>query len=375
MQSHQIPPADPGRPAPAGASERDQSLWGWVGIAANRNSGIGRGLRSVHRLVAALRRVGLGAEIAWTPEARAALVSHSAADPRCRCLIAVGGDGTVSALINEGPSVPLTVLPAGTENLVAQHFSLGRDPKVLAGLIAAGRPVRVDLGRAAERRFLLMVGFGFDADIVTRHHQARVSRLGLIRPTSRLAYVRPILQSSLSYRFPRISVRIADPGTQEVMTGTTVFIFNMPRYALGLPFAPTAREDDGWLDLVVFRDPGPLQALYYLWKVFRGTHLDQPGVFHRRVKKLVVTADEPIPVQIDGDPGGYVLPADLAPRESPIDAAGESQPGDSGGIGHAADSAAGWTVEVLPAALDVIAPTDCRTRPTRVPLASEGLAR
>jgi len=314
-------------------------------------------LRAVHRLVAALRRVGLGAEIAWTPEARAALVSHAAADPRCRCLIAVGGDGTVSALINEMPSVPLTVMPAGTENLVAQHFGLGRDPKVLAGLIAAGRPVRVDLGRAAERRFLLMAGFGFDADVVTRHHQARVSRLGLIRPTSRLAYVQPILQSSLTYRFPRISVRIADPGAQEVITGTTVFIFNMPRYALGLPFAPTAREDDGWLDLVVFRDPGPLQALYYIWKVLRGTHLDQPGVFHRRVKKLVVTADEPIPVQIDGDPGGYVLPADGAPRESPIDAA------------------AGWTVDVLPAALAVIAPTDHRTRPTRVPLASEGIAR
>ena len=109
-------------------------------------------------------------------------------------------------------------------------------------------------------------------------------------------------------------MRIADAGAEEVLTGTTVFIFNMPRYALGLPFAPTAREDDGWLDLVIFRDPGPFQALYYLWKVFRGTHLDQPGVFHRRVKKLVVTADEPIPVQIDGDPGGYVLPPSGAPR-------------------------------------------------------------
>ena len=178
VQSDQIPPANPGRPAPAKASEPDHGLRGWVGIVANRNSGIGRGLRSVHRLVAALRRVGLSAEIAWTPEARAALVSQSAADPRCRCLVAVGGDGTVSALINEGPIVPLTVFPAGTENLVAQHFGLGRDPKVLAGLIAAGRPVRVDLARAAERRFLLMAGFGFDGDIVTRHHQARRFPLG-----------------------------------------------------------------------------------------------------------------------------------------------------------------------------------------------------
>jgi len=344
---------------------------------ANRNSGIGRGLRSVHRLVAALGQVGLRAEIAWTPEARAALVSQSAADPRCRCLVAVGGDGTVSALINEGLSVPLTVFPAGTENLVAQHLGLGRDPKVLAGLIAGSRPVRVDLAQAAQRRFLLMAGLGFDGDVVTRHHQARVSRLGLIRPTSRLAYVEPILRSSLSYRFPSITVRIADPGAEEVLIGTTVFIFNMPRYALGLPFAPTAQEDDGWLDLVIFRNPGPFQALYYVWKVVRGTHLHQPGVFHRRVKKLVVTADEPIPVQIDGDPAGYVLPSSGAPppRKSPINPGGASDPGDSDSAGHAADSAAGWTVEVLPAVLDVIAPADRRTRLTQVPLVSDGNAR
>jgi len=362
---------------PAKVSERDHGLRGWVGIVANRNSGFGWGLRSVRRLVTALARVGLSAEIAWTPEERAALVSQSAADPRCRCLVAVGGDGTVSALINEGPSVPLTVFPAGTENLVAQHFGLGRDPKVLAGLIAAGRSIRVDLGRAADRRFLLMAGFGFDGDIVTRHHQARVSRLGLIRPTHRLAYVQPILQSSLSYRFPSISVRIADPGAQEVLTGTTVFIFNAPLYALGLPFAPTARDDDGWLDVVVFRDPGPFQALYYLWKVFCGTHLDEPGVFHRRVKKLVVTADVPIPVQVDGDPGGYLLPPGGAPPpwKSPIDRDGESDLGDSIGAGHAADPASGWVVEVIPAVLDVIAHTDRRVRPTRVPLASDGIAR
>ncbi len=107
-------------------------------------------------------------------------------------------------------------------------------------------------------------------------------------------------------------MRIDNDGAEEVLSGTTVLVFNLPRYALGLPFAPEARDDDGWLDLVVFREPGPFQALYYLWKVLLGSHLDDPGVFHRRVKKVVVTADHPIPVQLDGDPGGYVLPQNSA---------------------------------------------------------------
>jgi diacylglycerol kinase (ATP) len=350
---------------------------GFVGIAANQNSGIGRGVRLVERLVVALRRVGLGAEIAWTPEARAALVRRSAGEPRCRCLVAVGGDGTVSALLNERPSVPMTVFPAGTENLVAHHFGLGHDPKVLASTIAGCPPLRIDLGLAHGRRFVLMAGFGFDGDVVTRHHQTRVTRGGLIRPTHRLAYVEPILRSSLSYRFPKISVRIEDPGAQEVVTGTTVFVFNVPRYALGLPFAPTARDDDGWLDLVVFRDPGPFQAVCYLWMVLRGTHLDQPGVFHRRVKKVVVTADQPIPVQIDGDPAGYVLPQNVGPPSpsSAVDRDRETVAGDSAGASHAPLSAAGWTIEVLPGALEFIAPAERRSRSTRVALAKGGSAR
>jgi diacylglycerol kinase family enzyme len=245
------------------------------------------------------------------------------------------------------------VLPAGTENLVARHFGLSRDPRRLAATIAAGRASRVDVGQAAGRRFLLMAGFGFDAEIVTRHHQARVSRTGRVRPTHRIAYVHPILRSSWTYRFPTISVQVLDPGAEELIRGTTVFVFNLPRYALGLPFAPIARDDDGWLDLVVFRNPGPLQALCYLCKVFCGIHLDDPSVFHRRVRKLVVTADEPIPVQLDGDPGGYLLPL-----------------GDSTTAAHPQ----GWTIRVLPSALTVLTPPDGDGRARCAPLASEDVA-
>src|SRR5262249_12393446 len=161
---------------------------------------------------------------------------------------------------------------------IARHFGLRRDPRTLAETIAVPRSTAVDVGQAAGRRFLLMAGFGFDADVVTRHHRTRLSRSGRVRPTHRMAYVEPILRSSFSYRFPTITVRVLDPGAEELIRGTTVLVFNLPRYALGLPFAPVAREDDGWLDLVVFRDPGPFQALWYLWKVFCGVHLDDPSV-------------------------------------------------------------------------------------------------
>jgi diacylglycerol kinase (ATP) len=308
----------------------------WVGIVANQNSGIGRARQRVTQLMLALAHAGLHGEVAWTTEDRTKLVRRAEVDPACQCLVAVGGDGTVSALLNERPNVPVSVFPAGTENLVAQQFGLRRDPHALARIIAHGQPRRVDLGSAGGRRFLLMVGFGFDGDIVSRHHRARLSRLGRIRPTSRLAYVLPVLRSSFSYTFPTINVRIENQGVPEVLSGTTVFIFNAPRYALGLPFVPAARDDDGWLDVLIFRDPGPFKALYYLWKVLWGTHLNLPSVFHRRVKSALVTADGTVPVQIDGDPGGYLQKtADAPPADGTADR---------------------WTVEIVPQAIEVYAP-------------------
>lgn len=342
LPGHVIDPGDLTGPADSAPSGH------WVGIVANRGSGTGGGGALVRKLGRELAKAGLRSEIAWTLEERRALVTEATPESGCRCLVAAGGDGTVGALINEQPGVPITVLPAGTENLGARHFGLRRNPAWLARTIATGHVLKADVGVAAGRRFLLMCGFGFDGDVVTRHHRARVSRSGRVKPTHRAAYVEPILRASLFYRFPPITVTIEDSEQPEVLCGTTVFVFNLPRYALNLPFAPQAREDDGLLDVVVFRDPGPFQALYYLWRVFRGNHLEHPGVAHRRVRRVTVESESSIPVQIDGDPGGFLGP------EAPAPAAGESR---SERPGHGR-----WTIEALPGAIGVLVPSRSPTR-------------
>ena len=57
-------------------------------------------------------------------------------------------------------------------------------------------------------------------------------------------------------------------------------------------------------------------------------------------RKLVVTADDPIPVQIDGDPGGYVLP-ETTPRGIPVARRCWTASGSLGRV--VAGSAIGWT--------------------------------
>lgn len=301
----------------------------WVGIVANVHSGRGRGRQRVERLARRLERLGFGVMIAWTPEDREALVVRSASDAGCRCLVAAGGDGTVAALVNERPSRPITVLPAGTENLFARHFGMTGRPEDVAETIACGRVATIDVGQTDGRRFALMAGIGFDADVVTRHHAARLGHAGAMRTTRRAAYVEPVLRASLGYRFPALHIRAEGPGGIEDLAGTTAFVFNLPRYALGLPIAPTALGDDGLLDLIVFRDAGPLRALHYLWMVFRGLHLRRDGVWHRKVARVSIASDQSVPVQLDGDPGGSVSAGGPTPT---------------------------WTARVLPAAVGVMVP-------------------
>ncbi len=297
----------------------------WVGVAANASSGRGRGRQRVDQLVNSLHRLGLETRVAWSPEARAEMVIDSDDDPSCRCLVAAGGDGTVAALINECPKKPITVLPAGTENLFAGHFQVRHSPAEVAQTIALGRILPMDLGLSVGRRFALMAGIGFDAEVVSRHHAARVGKAGRMRPTNRAAYVEPVLRASFEYQFPSLSITT---NTGETLVGTTAFAFNLPRYALGLPIAPAAKGDDGLLDLVVFREPGPFQALHYLWMIFRGLHLHRDGITHRRISRMEITSAKTVPVQLDGDPGGVVT-------------GGSTEP---------------WTIEVLPGAVSVMVP-------------------
>jgi diacylglycerol kinase family enzyme len=146
-----------------------------------------------------------------------------------------------------------------------------------------------------------------------------------------------VLSASLTYRFPPLEVTYTEHGRVDTLIGTSVFIFNLPRYALGLPFAPSARGDDGLLDLVVFRNGGPWNALRYLWLVWLGRHLKEPGVHHRRVSRVTISCPESVPFQLDGDPGGVLRPA---------------------------SSGSALTVEVLPRAIDVLVPARRSERAT-----------
>jgi diacylglycerol kinase family enzyme len=65
---------------------------------------------------------------------------------------------------------------------------------------------------------------------------------------------------------------------------------------------PDASLDDGRLDVVFTGDRSKLGFVRGLTKVFKGTHVDEPGFELMRAREITFTADRPFAAFADGDP-------------------------------------------------------------------------
>jgi diacylglycerol kinase family enzyme len=268
----------------------------WVAIQRNPLSGSGR-RRPLLEFMASLRRRGLRPRLYSDRGRLDRALSNPELRPMLHGVVAAGGDGTVLDLINRHPGVPVGILPLGTENLLARQFRIPRDGAGAAAVVAHGRLQPLDLGRIGARRFAIMASFGFDAEVIHRAHARRSGHI------TRMHYFQPICSALRSYKYPEIRV-FADDGPQPV-AGKLVIVANLPAYALRLGLAPTARGDDGLLDVRVFQRGSTFDMLRYVWLVAMGRHETLPDVTSLRVRRIRLDSYVPIPVQADGDPAGY----------------------------------------------------------------------
>jgi diacylglycerol kinase (ATP) len=237
------------------------------------------------------------------------LAEFKMGDGTLRAVVAAGGDGTVGLAVNRTPvGTPISILPLGTENLLASYLDAPADPERLANTLAHGRLVQLDAGEANGRVFLLMAGCGFDAEVVRRMHAQRIGHI------SHLSYLRPILDSISSYPYPEVCIHLLESAgaatAQSVVRAKWVFVVNLPRYARGLRLVPQADGADGLLDVCTFREGSLLNGLIYLAGVIAGQHQSWEGCMTAQVRALRMEADQPVPLQLDGDPAGH-LPVDI----------------------------------------------------------------
>lgn len=288
-------------PAPVNEHERGAVAAGRdVVIFANPYSGARENRTLVAKLEAALRQRGLEPRVIWELGALKAAAGEAGFSGECRAIIAAGGDGTVSAVINQHIGAPVAVLPLGTENLFAMNFGFTDDITALAERVAAGKTTTIDLGRRGDEYFSVVLSAGFDGDVAHRLARWRQREKDLKR-VRRHTYLRPIAVSVLKYNYPMMEL-VADGVTHR---GSLVMIFNQPQYGFGFKLAPQANPADGKLDYLVFHRPGRVRLAMYWLSLLRQKHLERSDVTHGTAKKLELRSEQPVPMEMDGEPCGF----------------------------------------------------------------------
>ena len=234
----------------------------------------------------------------------------------------LGGDGTTRAVAVAlaGTRTPMGLLPKGTGNLLARNLDIpvGADLVPALRVACSGRnkavdvawleldpaeePATDDSGQAKEpvegppvqrHPFLVMAGMGFDAEIMggtSEEFKARVGWSAYFVTGFRKLFVK------------RFRVRWSIDGrVQDPVLARTILVCNCGTLQGGIQLVPSGRVDDGLLDGVVIAPKTLIGWGSIALRVLGRSEKDGNELIRTTGSVYTVDADEPHPVQVDGD--------------------------------------------------------------------------
>lgn len=230
-------------------------------------------------------------------------------------VIAVGGDGSIhhvfrgliEAADSFGVDPTLGILPVGTGNDLARMLRLPREWEASLELLVGGSDRRIDFGSvlwegpddAGSRPFINVAGIGLDAE-------AALLAVKLKPYIGNLCYTVSPAISVWTFQRPDCTLTIdGGNGTGGVWHGKMLLasIANGKWVGGGITISPSARVEDGMLDLCLLKDMNSFRALRVLPKAVRGLHESEPGVeAHQFRESVIVEAGAPLPIHLDGEP-------------------------------------------------------------------------
>lgn len=227
-------------------------------------------------------------------------LARAAVESGADAVIVAGGDGTLNEAVQglAGSETALGYVPYGTVNVWAREMRLPLQAEGAARELVAGRLERVDLGVADGRYFLLMASVGFDSEVLRRAQgmEQYKHRFGV------LPYVATGLSTAPLFR--GVDVELRYDGLIRRVQALMLVIGNTRLYGGRFQLTPNAVANDGWLDLCIIKGRGPLALVRQSLPVLLSGTISHSDVDVLRVREVSVQADEPIPVQMDGELAG-----------------------------------------------------------------------
>jgi len=266
------------------------------GIIVNPVSGGGKNAELASRIKEILVERGESAQVFATEyEGDGDRQARLALDSGCDAVVCVGGDGTLSevvdAMANSGKT--LYIVPSGTGNDFARAFGLPKDPVKAFIAQLDGEAAAIDCGSLNGRAFMNVSGSGFDVEVLRKTEELKAVYPG------EQAYTKAVLAVLSSYKAFETEIAL-DGGNFKPYKGTIVEIANGQYFGGGMLVAPKSSFQDGVFDVVMV-DKVPRMMIPFLLPLFKlGLHVHLPIARVIRAKEVVLRAKGMV-INIDGN--------------------------------------------------------------------------
>lgn len=222
------------------------------------------------------------------------------------CIIAAGGDGTVSNVVNfmlkYNLDIPLGLFPWGTVNDFAGYLNIPKNVKGCCDIITGGKTRSIDVGRVNDSYFINVVSAGFLTDVAHKTDTTLKHILG------KLAYYLKGIEGLPRVR--PIKIRIEDGCRVFEEKVYLLLVLNSSSAGGFNKLAPKAGLDDGQLDVLAIKACSIPEFLNLSFKVLKNEHLSDPNVIYFKGEKFTISSDEAVETDVDGELGP-LLPLDI----------------------------------------------------------------
>jgi YegS/Rv2252/BmrU family lipid kinase len=216
-------------------------------------------------------------------------------------VVVAGGDGTIrevcEGLMRSQSQIPLLQVPIGTVNVTARALRIPvLDVRKALDLISLGRVQHFDVGYLPihDRYFTFVAGAGYDARLIHDTTRELKKTLGFF------AYVASGIKHFFTIRPVKVTLEIDDEIRH--IKAHTIMAINIGSIAdIQWSIAPNISPHDGKLNIIVMSSRNMLGSLIVLFKIITKRYHGFSALEHMEAKKIRVTADPPLPIQIDGE--------------------------------------------------------------------------
>jgi len=207
-----------------------------------------------------------------------------------------GGDGSVNFSLPslKETRIPLLVIPLGTANNLARHFSLPDDLKQSLALLHSGKIIEIDLGEVNNILFVNVAGLGLSTEVNIRVSKKLKRHLGVF------AFIFTAIQLATKMN-PFRAVITTDKKIAVPTKSWQISICNGKHYGAGMTIKHNATLDDGKLHLLSTEVKRWWNGFLLIKSFMTGHYKKDQDITLLSARELKIETRRKFNIDVDGD--------------------------------------------------------------------------